>query len=333
MPSGCRQENCTVAETGACLLNNDPETCPNRAAEVDEANSAEATVELGSPLEEPDKNPRFPLSLSLTPAQTREMMGGRYCRLVGILGAPDAGKTASLVSLYLLAARGWLTDFTYADSRSLMAFDDLSQGARRWNEGQLPEQLTAHTELADDRSAGFLHLRLRPANHDEAVDLLLPDLPGEWSRALVDSNRVDRLEFLKRADLVWLMIDGCLLSNLATRQWALHRTKLLMQRLTDFLTPAPPVILVVTRRDQVEPNQEALDALQAEARARGLSLEVVFIASFAVAESTVMPGSGIAELIAASTRSVSEMPAFWPDASEMAPGARAMMRFRSRAAR
>ena len=46
MPNECRQENCTVAETGTCLLNNDPATCPNRASEVDESRPVETVVEL-----------------------------------------------------------------------------------------------------------------------------------------------------------------------------------------------------------------------------------------------------------------------------------------------
>lgn len=326
MPSGCRQENCTVAETGVCLLNNDPATCPNRAAEVGDPSLVDVAVDLRPPLKEPEKNPRFPLSQTLTPDQVREMMGARYCRLVGILGAPDAGKTASLVSLYLLVARDRLSGFIFADSRSLMAFDEISQGARRWNEGQIPKQLTTHTELTDDRSAGFLHLKLWPEGQEQAVDILLPDLPGEWSTALVDSARIDRLEFLKRADIVWLMVDGLQLSEPTTRQWALHRTKLLMQRLADFVVPAPPVILVVTRRDKGEPDQLALDALHTEARARGLSLTVAFIASFAE-DDAVAPGTGIAELITASTQCVSKTPVFWPEIGDITVEPRAMMRF------
>jgi hypothetical protein len=327
MPSGCHQENCTVATTGVCLLNNDAATCPNRSAAADEANLAGNAVRLAPPLKDPPKNPRFPLSLTLTPPQMRKMMGGRYCHLVGILGAPDAGKTAALVSLYLLTARSQLAGFTYADSRSLMAFDDISQGACRWNDGQIPEQLTVHTELTDERSAGFLHLRIKPADHGEAVDLLLPDLPGEWSTAMVDSARVDRLDFLKRADVVWLMVDGRQLSDPTTRQFALHRTNLLMQRLAALVTPAPPVILVVTRRDQGEPNEATLDTLRAEGHIRGLSLQIISIASFDET-GAVPPGTGIAELITASILMGGKAPDFWPDREDKSAGERAMMRFR-----
>jgi hypothetical protein len=324
MSTACRQESCTVGETGTCLLNNDPATCPHRI-KGDSNVSSNVSGEI-APLKEPTKNPRFPLSLTLTPSQMRELMATRYCRLVGILGAPDAGKTAALVSLYLLLARGRLAGIQFADSRSLMAFDEISQGARRWNEGKLPEQLTAHTEMKDNRSAGFLHLRLRPEG-EESVDILLPDLPGEWTTAFLDSGRADRLHFLKAADIVWLMVDGRQLSTPNSRQWALHRTKLLMHRLATLLRPSPPVILVITRRDSGMIDPRTLDELLSEALTSGLTMSTIEIASFADA-GDVAPGTGIRELVFASIRPTMDVPAFWPDSTPPSGAKRAIMQLR-----
>jgi hypothetical protein len=144
----------------------------------------------------------------MTPDVLREACGGRMFRLVGVLGAPDAGKTAILVSLYLLLSRGKLEGFTFSDSMSLLAFDEISRGARRWNGGAPPEQMTNHTEPPDHRTAGFLHLRLRDRESGVRHDVLLPDLPGEWSTSLIDSNRVDRLDFLKAADVIWVTVGS-----------------------------------------------------------------------------------------------------------------------------
>ena len=328
MPNTCRQENCTYAETSVCLLNNDPATCPNLEV-IDDSISSEVAGPLLSPPSEPETYSQFPRSLPLTPTQVREVMGGRYFRLIGIVGVPNAGKTASLVSLYLLLSTGKLEGFSFANSQTLMAFEEISQGARRWNEGQFPEQFTAHTELEDERIPGFLHLRLMPTGRNETVDMLLPDLPGEWTTALIDSNRVDRFEFLKRADVVWLMVNGAQLLESTTRQFVLHRTRLLIQRLGELLEPASRVILVVTRRDQGEPSQATLDGLREEARARGLRPEVVMIASFSDTN-TVAPGCGIDELIATTTAPICKMPAFWPEYDNTPEGARAMIRFRRR---
>jgi len=328
MSTACRQESCTVGETGACLLNNDPATCPHRIrGDGDLPPDVRAET---APLEEPPKNPRFPLSLTLGPSQTNELMASRYCRLIGMLGAPDAGKTAALVSLYLLLARGKLGGFQFADSRTLMAFDEISAGARRWDEGKIPEQMTVHTELKDDRSAGFLHLRLR-SNVQDSIDILLPDLPGEWTTSLVDNNRVDRLQFLKAADLVWLMIDGRQLSAPEHRQWAIHRTKLLMQRFVELITPAPPVILVITRRDKTEIDAATLDELKSEAMAIGLTMTVAQIASFAD-EGEIQPGTGISDLILASVRPLADERPFWPDSEPLASDKRVMLRFKAESA-
>ena len=325
MISGCIEESCTVAETGVCLNNNDPSTCPNRLEKTGRSNLRVATVDVEPPLKEPEENPRFPASGTLTTTHVRELMRSRYVRLVGILGEPAAGKTASLVSLYLLASRGRLKGFSFADSKTLRGFHDICRGSRKWDNSQLPEQLTTHTELADERTAGFLHIRLRSSTHECVADLLLPDLPGEWTTALANSSRVDRLDFLKRADVFWLVVNGDELSKPDTRQWALHRVKLLFQRLVELMAPVPRVILVLTRRDQRNPDQETLDNLCADARTRGLNLEVVSIASFSDSDS-VEPGEGIAELVASSTQTVRIRPPLWPDAQEKRANARVMLR-------
>jgi hypothetical protein len=320
MSRGCAQENCTVGETGTCLLNNDPATCPNRKSIADQV----------APLKEPKKRPRFPSSLTLTSERTAEIMASRYCRLIGILGAPNAGKTAAVVSLYLLLAQGKLRGIHFRDSRSLLAFDELSHGARLWNEGQLPEQLTAHTELAEDREAGFLHLRLSTEG-GKPSDLLLPDLPGEWTTSLIETNRHDRLKFMKGADVIWLMVDGRQLSDPESRQWAIHRMQLLVQRLADLIAKTTPVLLVVTHQDAGTPDAAAIGAISAEASAQGLSMKVQHIASFAVDGRQVPPGTGIRELILASLHSSAAAPkVLWPENTESAVQDRAMMRFRLR---
>jgi hypothetical protein len=330
MPRPCEEQNCTVVDTGQCLLNNDPETCPRRAPAEDAGQAPDIAAET-APIEPPRQEARFPLSLTLTPADARAMMAGRYCHLVGILGVPNSGKTAALVSLYLLLSSAKLDGFKFSDSRSLMAFNEISQGARHWNEqGEIPDELTVHTELADDRSAGFLHLQLRPSADAPLLDLLLPDLPGEWSTALMDESRVDRLAFFARADAVWIMLDGRQLADAATRRWTVHRTQLLVQRMAELVEPSTKVTLVVTHRDEVEPPAESLQAIVDEASAFGFTLAVRYIASFAK-EGPMAPGTGIADLVADVRGAPAGTLPFWPETA--LPETRAMLRFRPPEAR
>lgn len=305
MPGQCSQQDCTVAETDICLLNNDPSTCPERLHEDD--------LE-GTAVDEPSTAP-MPPSRAYGLAEARHLITTRYVHLVGILGEPNAGKTACLASLYLLMARDKLQDFNFRDSRTLMAFEEISRGARCWNEGQLPEQLTVHTELADDRTAGFLHIRGEAVPHRAVVDLLLPDLPGEWTSALIDNHRVDRLEFLRRADAVWLMVNGAELTARQTRQVTLHRSRLLIQRLAGFLKAPPPVILVVTRRDECVGDETSITDLCAEGQDHGLNMSVVQIASVS-ANNEVEPGHGIPDLIRSTIRRPENEMTLWPNLQE-----------------
>lgn len=300
----CGQEDCTVVETGVCLLNNDPSTCPQRSEPGDVGGDV-------PPVEGAKKAP-IPRSRAYGVVEARALMASRYVHVVGILGEPNAGKTACLVSLYLLLARNKLSGFTFGDSRTLMAFEEISRGARRWNEGQLPDQLTAHTELADDRTAGFLHIRAKSVGRVVDIDLLLPDLPGEWTSALIERNRVDRLQFLRRADTMWLMVDGAELTAPETRQGTLHRTRLLIQRLADFLNPSPPVILVVTRSDQCTADQGAVADLCNEGNDHGLNMKVIPIASVSDDEA-VESGHGIADLIRSTIREPRGERVLWPN--------------------
>lgn len=307
MLAECPQENCTVATTGQCLLNHDPAAnCPNYK-ELAENLAMSADEEL---LSEPEQNPAFASSNAVTEDRLNQLMASRYCTMVGIIGPPDSGKTAALVSIYLLLAHGRLTGFEYADSRSLMALDEISRGARRWA-GEMPNQMTAHTELSDDRAAGFLHLKLRVAGAETPVDFLLPDLPGEWSTAMVEESRYDRLAFLERADVIWLMVDGGRLTKLSQRQAAIHRTKLYLQRLKQFFPHLPRVILVITRADTDTVDQKTLDAILNEGAALGIDMAAQAISSFST-NPAIPAGSGIAELLTASVGRQVEAYGFWP---------------------
>lgn len=319
MLADCPQENCTVRTTGKCLLNNEPaSSCPHYHALTDGIESS-ADEKL---LSEPEQNPSFQSSNTLTEDGLSSLTGSRYCTMVGIIGPPDSGKTAALVSLYLLLSHGRLAGFEYADSRSLMALDEISRGARRWTGGTPPQQMTAHTELSDDRAAGFLHLRVRAAQHPVAIDFLLPDLPGEWSTAMVEESRYDRLAFLQRADVIWLMVDGSRLVAPASRQGAIHRTKLYLQRLKEFFPDLPRVILVVTRADTGVVGEKTIATISDEATALGISLTVQAVSSFSN-NPDVPAGTGLPELVLASIGREPEVGEFWPP-SEKDSGIRAI---------
>jgi hypothetical protein len=327
MSSTCSRSECTVAETGICLLNNPPESCPERIGSVGATIVPAETLTISS-LPTPTERPRFPHSLTLSPDEIEPQTKRRYHHLIAILGPPDAGKTAILVSLYLLLANNKLDGYQIADSATMMAFDEISRGTRRWNKGSAPEQMTTHTELPDERTPGFLHLRLRRGSDAKLIDIILPDLPGEWTDSFIDQSRTDRLLFLQGSDAIWVTLDGEELTRL--RQQVLHRTHLLFQRIAKFLAPTiPPVILVISHLDRGQPEQRNVDSLIGEANRHGIHLTIVNVASFSDVKA-VQPGTGLLQLLAESLRAESDLssPPFWPQSS-LASQARFALRFRS----
>lgn len=325
----CDDAECTFPQTGVCMKSYKPEDCPSHQAALarlleedvqpDEhwIGGEEATTTASQSdsfageavLAAPEENPSLPRSGTLGLRETDSLMCSRYVNLIGIVGLPDAGKTACIASLYLLLAHGMLGGFSYANSHTLMALDEIACGTRRWNDGNPPTQMTAHTELADDRLAGFLHVRLRREADGRKFDLLLPDLPGEWSRTLIGSGAADRFQFLKAAEVLWLMVDGREFVEEKTRQFAIYQITNLIERLAHVLpAPRPRTILVASWRDKGEFPKTALERVQAHGEALGFTIEFAPIASFSDNDD-VKPGVGLAELIE-KTLAVLDI---WPD--------------------
>ncbi len=322
----CLNNECTVAQTGLCLLNNQPDECPNRVSghEADIGGDASPTHDE-LVLVAPEDTPRFPRSAVLGMDDVRVLMRKEYCRIIGLLGEPDSGKTACLVSLYLLLAHNSVDGFTFADSKSLTGLDELSRGARIWP-GAMPEQMTGHTERGDGRSTGFLHFKLIRKSDCARLHLFIPDLPGEWSAALIENNRSDRLSFLRAADAIWVMVDGQTLIKKVARRSAIHRASVLIDRVAALCSPdIPTVRLVVTRFDLGKPAEETLQELREHAARHDIDLSVSNIASFSKTEE-ITAGAGIADLIAQTVAGPIADGDFWPDGSEAAYGSRNALR-------
>lgn len=320
MSVGCDFEGCTVGETGVCALERDPTTCDHRTGnEVDAAETAGAPVDqrdagaIGAPvLSSSETMAAFRSSRTLGPAAISAMMASRYVTVVGILGDPEAGKTACLASLYLLVSNATLAGWKFADSKSLTAFEEIARGAREWATGNPPEQMTVHTELSDDRRPGFLHLRLVREADGRRIDLALPDLPGEWTTELVGVARSDRLEFLKAAEALWIVLDGRALEDKERRQSLIARLGQLAGRLTTmFGGSVPKMMLVITHRDFGEPSAAVRTGLAKELAKRSIEAEVVPVAPFSDDDAVAPAGFGLDALLSATAGTPPSQPEFW----------------------
>lgn len=324
MSAACSFDGCTVGETGTCALERDPATCENRVSNVAPGLGAELQDEddqaddgspdgLGAPvLEGPAGSASFPSGRKLGPEVMQNMMRSRYVTVVGILGDPESGKTACLASLYLLVSNAKLHGWSFGDSKSLMAFEEIARGARDWNEGHPPEQMTVHTEMSDDRRPGFLHLRLVRKSDGRRVDLALPDLPGEWTKSLVSAATSDRLEFMKSAEALWIVVDGRALADREKRQGAISRLGQLAGRLQTLFNGAlPRLMFVVTHHDLGALDAGVATRLTAELAKRDVAADFIEVAPFSDNEN-VKAGFGIEALIDATVGKDRAAPDFWP---------------------
>lgn len=325
----CSFDSCTYSITGRCIQGTPESECPHlqetddfeeptsQATELDESNwhRPEGIEDAaGHAVLQPTEDiPRLPSSMTLGREEAQELMCSEATTMVGIVGLPGSGKTACLVSAYLLLSRGAFQGYSYADSRSLMAFEQISRGSRQWAAAEFQRQLTVRTELADDRQAGFLHFKLRRAADGRLLNVLLPDLPGEWSTSLIDKADSERFEFIKSAAVIWIMVDGRDFVDVKKRNYAIHRTELLITRLAEIVPPSSTrLILVPSWRDIGAFPRTAFDQVEAEAASHGFSLNLSPIASFSE-NNLVPPGEGVAELLDITLNHSRECPAFWPN--------------------
>lgn len=347
MRGPCQNSSCTFNATRTCVLGNSPDACDNRpvleseeeedqddgvtsddATEIvdtdeDENGSSPTTPatetdvsgEMGMPvLTAPDDGlVSLPASRTLGIAQVNAIMENRPACLVGIVGLAGAGKTAALVSAYLLLSNGSFDGYSYADSDTLRAFEEITRASRIWQKGNPPEHITVHTTLSNDREAGFLHLRLRRDRDDRIFDMLLPDLPGEWSRSLIDRDDKDRLEFLGSSSVIWIMVDGRQFANTGRVAHARYRAKLLIERLAELLKDSRPrLVIVPTWQDKTAFPKDEADTLLECGMSFGFEVDVAPIASFSW-DDDIEPGRGVAELFNMSLTGGPKPPEFWPD--------------------
>lgn len=324
MSGTCKFDGCTVDETGICALARPASTCANRTphdedsvmsidAQDHDNITSQIVDQLGVPvLVQPERMSAFTSSRTLGLEDINALMGTRYVNIVGILGEPESGKTACLASLYLLVSHAMLEGWSFADSRSLAAFEEIARGARDWNDGLVPDQMTVHTELTDDRNPGFLHLRLVRLSDGQRVDLALPDIPGEWTQDLVTSAQSERLDFIKSAETIWIVLDGRALANIEKRQGLIARVGQLAGRLNTMLdTRVPRLLIVVTHGDSHTVDDVVSGRLQTEITRHGANAEIVSVAPFSDKPEKVPPGFGIAELINMTVGKLAERPTFW----------------------
>lgn len=301
----CTKEDCTVATTGRCVLSHPvPADCPHfkpasAAAPVDTAALPASIQEKPVALQAARK---FHSGDELGTIDAMEIMQARYTHLIGILGSTDAGKTCFLSSLYLMASGGKLPDaYQFAGSLTLQAFEDRARGLRRWPEGGLPNQLVDHTVLKDKRQPSLLHLAMRERNDARRrFDLLLTDLPGEWTdRLALRASNAESFRFLRRADGIVIVVDGKLLRS-DQRHVEVQRMRYCVERITNDVKvdPDTPFVILVSKSDEIGMEMPpSAQELERHVQGLGFPATTILSAAFSRSPTEVANGTGVFSVI------------------------------------
>jgi hypothetical protein len=297
----CKLTDCTVSATGTCLLNRTPETCENFVRDKTEEGQIDSS-HLPHPTSSDGPKPRrasrtFHSGQELGTQDAAELMRSRYVHLIGILGCTDAGKTCFMSSLYLLAScHDLLPRYRFAASLTLQGFEDRVRRLRKWVAGVLPKKLADHTILSDSRNPSLLHIALREAvDHRRRFDLLLTDLPGEWTKSLIDNAEAEkRFRFLHRADGIIIVIDGPAL--VSDRHGEIFHAKLLLSRLAESikLDPNIPIIILISKCDKLEATLPPdIQKLVDHGVKLGFAIDVIMAAAFSSVPDKIANGTGV----------------------------------------
>jgi Double-GTPase 2 len=305
MAHSCSNKDCTVAATGKCVLLHTPlETCPHYTAVPEGLEKSKETKQdtFEAVPETGEGGRRFYSGFELGTSDAAEIMGAKYGTLIAVLGQYDVGKTCFLASLYLMTACGvGLPGLAFAGSLTLNGFEARARRLRQWKGGALPTQLADHTVLADERTPAIMHLALKETQGEKRrFDLLITDLPGEWSTDLVkDVGTAQRFAFLGRADGIVVTLDGPMLAG-TERHAAAYDAKLLLTRLSQTLNVdrSTPLVLMVTKSDELGMELPPIVAEIADHATRGgFAPKIIPIAAISRAPEAVPSGTGVPDVI------------------------------------
>jgi hypothetical protein len=226
-------------------------------------------------------------------------------RLIVVAGPVGCGKTTLITSLYELFQWGKVSDYFFAGSSTLPAFERRCYLSRTASQRSMPD--TERTLLGDVR---YLHLRIWKDNFAKGpLDLLFTDVSGEAFEHARDSVvECQRLHFLHQTDHFLLLLDSEKLVNKEQRWRVAHESMTLLRTCLDsqMLNRTSLVDVLWTKfdyflADQDQQKLKFLDSIKAEFETEFSSrvgrLTFSQIAARPTETDTVEFGHGIANLL------------------------------------
>lgn len=240
----CDNPECRVSETGRCVEGLELSDCPHLGRMSPGVAEQPEVVE---PEEEAEESLTLPTADRLTVSAAASVLRAGESRVIAVLGPTDSGKTSLIASLYDLFQQGPVEKISFAESRTLHAFERACHDARA---------ASMRAEPRIDRTpiggVAFYHLCL--GGDIGLLNLLMADRAGEEYRALADdpSGGTGFAE-ITRADTLSVLVDGERLLDSGARHNVRSEVVMTLQALVDgeATNPGQRVALILTKFDAV----------------------------------------------------------------------------------
>lgn len=249
----CSNPDCYAPDVGCSLGTPDISKCEHWNCEINEDEDKASNFVLATDIHLPWTGAAFGLT------DVGFLSGCFKPKIVGILGAENAGKTSLLASWYLMISRGLSLNIQsqFAGSYSLAGWEAVSANLR-WEPGHIP-CFPAHTPSGIKRAPGLLHMAFKNKNEGIVEDYLFADAPGEWFSKWAANSEAPDAEGARwlstNADMFLLVADRQALSGDAKGR-ARSELNRLIQRLGGILKNRP-IALVWSKSDM--PKDEIIE--------------------------------------------------------------------------
>ncbi|SMF60632.1 hypothetical protein SAMN02982989_1092 [Xaviernesmea oryzae] len=231
---------------------------------------------------------------AISPETVSEFRGNVRTRTVVLVGEQKAGKTTLLASLFGQFCNGPVGRFTFADSRTLLAFSERRHRALRKSQRKSPSA----PRTSRGAPVHFFHLCVAD-NAGERFNILISDRSGEaFDAARRNTDLLSRLEELAMADFVCFLLDAGKLTNKERRAGYKRKFRETIKALNDngVLPTTAKVEILVTKLDKLQRAGVDPEVLE-EVRRYEADLRGEFagkVASFEVYEVCALPRANFA---------------------------------------
>lgn len=198
---GCRLSGCDGPRSGICINNLPFDECPD-VVEVGEGEEEKKQEGVPEPGNVQPQTVALPGGRSLNAAACDALLRRRGGTVVGIVAAPEVGKTTLISTMYELLHRRRMADFGFAGSETLRAYEERCHLAR------LSSDVAAADTQRTKVGAGLQFTHLRIATSSDMRDIVFADRSGElFDKALARPADIDGFVELNRADVTILLVD------------------------------------------------------------------------------------------------------------------------------